>query len=147
VPIAVAIVETVDHESAVDAAHHDVSHRDALDHGHTTATAARLDAQAAIGAIEAAALDRDIADAAAAFAAQHDAAMTALHVAATDTDIGRRLAHLARQRDLVRLDGDAVVADREPHADDVHVLASLGVEPVSVGGIRRIGDRKIEKGE
>src|SRR6185369_9618415 len=80
-----AAVEQVDHDRAEDLVHDDIADAQVFDHA--AATAAGLDADAAIGADEGAVADRDIAYAAGHFAADDHAAVAVDHRAVGDGDV------------------------------------------------------------
>src|SRR5699024_8366315 len=119
-------------QGAQDVVHDDVGDAQVLHQA--AAVPAGLDADPAVGALEHAAADHDIAHVPAHLAADDHAAVTAHHGAADDGDV--------LEGDTLRgalgagLERDAVVAHIDVAVADAHVTAGLGVDAV---GVRRVG--------
>src|SRR5699024_7592985 len=133
----------VDRQRAQHVVHDDGAHAHVLDGA--AAIAAGLEPDPAVGALEHAVADHDVAHAAAHLAADHHAAVAAHHRAAGDGDVlGRDAVRGALRAGLER---DAVV----PHVDvavaDAHVAAGFRVDAV---GVRRLGgvvDVQVREGD
>ena len=125
-------------------AHFHVAEHQPIDHGVLAATAAGLDAQAAVGVVHQALGHHHIFHAAAHLAANNQAAMAAVQVAVADGHILAGGMHHSAKEEFAGLESDAVIANMDGITDDVHILAAFGVNAVGVGAVGTVVDLQLQ---
>ena len=107
--------------------------------------ATSLDTETAVGAIEHTLINGKVSYATCHFTTKSDCAVTELHKAVTDGVAICRGFKLSAKLDLGGFNSNTVIAYAEFTADDVHHIASLGVESIGIGAILGGVDLKVDE--
>ena len=123
----------------------DILKKYAVNNAELASAAASLDAQASVGFVEYAAVYGKVLHAASNLASQRQRTVPELHKAVADSVVVGGLFIKLCKVNLSRLDCDTIVAHAELAADNVYVIARLGVKTVRVGAVFRRVHRYIEE--
>jgi hypothetical protein len=130
-----AVIPHIDNDGGEDVVHLDILEENAVDNCVLASATTSLDTKAAVGAIEKALINCKVGYATCHFTTKSDGAVTKLHKAVTDGVAICRGLKLSAKLDLGGFYSDTVIAYAEFTTNDVHYIASLGVEGIGIWAI------------